>query len=318
MSRPEKIGLDYFNIDTDFFADRKIKRLIHKYKSDSISLYLCLLCDIYNDKGYYIELDEDLIFDLQDRLKIDENLIKNIIVYCIDLGLFNKELYNKYSILTSLSIQERFSKIVYNLRRLTKIAEKYNILVTSEETPITSEETPKKTTFSTQKKRKEIKGKEIKDSLSSKSELSLAQTDRILEIFLFKKMINPIQEIQTFIDHYARTGWIDKNGNKIKDLFAAARSWDQNKPGTGYKLPENISKQWQSTWKMFHQQIQNFEISRIFLHLEPINIVENILKIRINPEIDVKLFEETYRSEYNTAIKANFKIKGVEYSIHKN
>lgn len=62
MARPLKEGLDYFPLNVDFFSSIKVRRLSKACGSTSQSILICLLCNIYQDKGYYIEWNKDLPF----------------------------------------------------------------------------------------------------------------------------------------------------------------------------------------------------------------------------------------------------------------
>jgi hypothetical protein len=64
MSRPLKKGIDYFSMDVTIFSDRKIRRVIHSCGAASIAIILKLWCSIYDEKGYYISVDDDYIFDI--------------------------------------------------------------------------------------------------------------------------------------------------------------------------------------------------------------------------------------------------------------
>lgn len=54
MARPKKQGIDYFPLDVNFFSDVKIRKIARACGSQSTSILICLLCNIYKDNGYYI------------------------------------------------------------------------------------------------------------------------------------------------------------------------------------------------------------------------------------------------------------------------
>ena len=167
MARPTKQGLDYFPFDVDFFQDLKIRKIIRSHGSSSPSILMCVLCLIYKENGYYIKWDEDTSFVVSEILNCEEKTVSNIIEKAIDVGFFNKDLYDKYTILTSNAIQKRFLLITKSAKlKRGDIDKKYNLnLINSEETPINSEETPINSEESTQSKIKENKRKENKDKL---------------------------------------------------------------------------------------------------------------------------------------------------------
>lgn len=158
MARPNKIGLDYYNTDTNKYQDIKIKRLKHAFGANGIAVYDYVLCEIYRVKGCFIMWDENTAFDVADYFGMKETLVNEIIIYCGYVGLFDKELLTGGRVLTSLSIQSRFSKICKDANRkdwLIPDEMKLPRLLTK----LTEEETKLSDQLSTQRKVKEIETK---------------------------------------------------------------------------------------------------------------------------------------------------------------
>lgn len=130
--RNVKRGLMYFRLDCDLFQDRKLKRLMRRWQNDGLAVYLALLCEIYRDKGYYIVADKDLIADIADTCLLDDDRTSNIFRDCIELGLFDRQLYEHSELLTSRGIQARYLDIMAVLRRKAGIDAEYS-LISSEE-----------------------------------------------------------------------------------------------------------------------------------------------------------------------------------------
>lgn len=176
MARPTKKGFDYFSLDVSFHRDIKIRKLLRRKGGEAITVYIILLCFIY-ENGYYLSWDDDLPFILSEDTGLEEDRIIDIIQYCIEVGLFNKELFEKDRILTSHSIQERYKSACFITKRVLPHDSPYQLipfvqqpvsakkassddepmLVFSEETPVSSEETPVSSEFSTQRKEKKNK-----------------------------------------------------------------------------------------------------------------------------------------------------------------
>ncbi|MFK2360739.1 DUF4373 domain-containing protein [Bacteroides fragilis] len=72
----------------------------------------CLLCNIYRDKGYYIEWDEDLPFVVADTIGTTEGAVEEVVKKAVQVGFFDKSLFDQYRILTSNGIQNRFKSAV--------------------------------------------------------------------------------------------------------------------------------------------------------------------------------------------------------------
>lgn len=161
MGRKRKVGLEYFPMDVDMFQDIKIRKLIRRQGGKAVTVYTLLLCFIYKS-GYYIGGDEELPFIISEQTGFDEAYIQEVIKSCFSLGLFNREMYEAHTIITSASIQYRYKKICADCKRVCRIDE-YNLIsseekgITSEEMQISSEETRINSEKSAQSKVKESK-----------------------------------------------------------------------------------------------------------------------------------------------------------------
>lgn len=111
MARPLKKGLGYFPLDTNMLSDRKIQRLVHRYGCKGICTYLTVLCEIYGERGYYIPYNDDFCFDIAFTLGLGEEEVKGIILYCVEVRLFDSELLECRQVLSSAGIQRRFREI---------------------------------------------------------------------------------------------------------------------------------------------------------------------------------------------------------------
>ena len=155
MPRPSRKGLDYFPLDTTILNDIKVRRIKRQFGADAFLLYISLLCDIYSN-GYYIEATDDYLFDQGEKLGIAENKVLEILLACVKIGLFNNELFMENRILTSKSIQERFS-LATKKRADNQVVEYKCGFVSAPETPVSVSETPSKQGLSTQSKVKNSK-----------------------------------------------------------------------------------------------------------------------------------------------------------------
>lgn len=122
MARVSKQGLDYFPMDIDIFNDLKIRKLIKYQGGKAISVYALLLCNIYKN-GYYMEWDKEIPFICSELTGFDEVYISEVIKSCMTLRLFSKELFDKHGVLTSKGIQERYSRICQQCRRVCNITD---------------------------------------------------------------------------------------------------------------------------------------------------------------------------------------------------
>lgn len=181
MARPKKQGLDYFTNDVNFYQDIKIRKLIRYKGIQAVPVYHYLLCQIYAS-GYYLEWDEEIPFVVFEATGIEEVTVKDIINYCISIGLFDKTMYDDNKVLTSHGIQERFFAVCAAAKRRLSGDMPYLLVdgkgneVISEKTRVISEETivfPEETDDDSEKtpinsaKSTQSKVKKRKDNLDS-------------------------------------------------------------------------------------------------------------------------------------------------------
>ncbi len=182
MARKIKQGLDYFPFDVTFFNDLKIRKLIKYQGGKSLSVYTCLLCNIYKN-GYYIQWDDELPFIISEVTGYEEAYITEVIKSCLRIDLLHNDTYKEFGILTSVGIQNRYEFICKQAKRKSEIKQ-FN-LINSEETPINSEETNINSELSainsgksTQRKEKEIKEK--KSIVNETEKFPATTTQKIL------------------------------------------------------------------------------------------------------------------------------------------
>lgn len=109
MSRPQKKGIDYYSMDATFLSDRKIRRILRKCGYESAAILVSLLGFIYRGEGYYVVVDDELFYDIEEELKgVPDDKIKEVIQCAVDCNLFDEKFYNSDNILTSAGIQRRY------------------------------------------------------------------------------------------------------------------------------------------------------------------------------------------------------------------
>ena len=183
-----KIGLNYYNVDTDRYQDIKIKRLKKDFGCSGIAVFDYILCEIYRVKGCFIAWDESTVFDVAEYFGIKESLVNEIVNYCCVVGLFNRELLTNGRILTSLAIQKRYLEACLKAKRSNieipknfKIPEESNIV--PEECEIIPEESP--ITPQVCRVVKESKGKEskVEENADFLSKIIVAFQESYFDVF---------------------------------------------------------------------------------------------------------------------------------------
>ncbi|WP_295249675.1 conserved phage C-terminal domain-containing protein [Veillonella sp.] len=118
MARPLKNGLDYYPLNVDFFSDIKVRRLLKAGGSQSISIIIALLGNIYRDEGYYMRWDNDMPFLIADLVGVTEGAVMETVNKAVLIGFFHAGLFERYKILTSKGIQARYLEAVSRRRQV--------------------------------------------------------------------------------------------------------------------------------------------------------------------------------------------------------
>lgn len=129
MARPHKKGLSYFNLDVDFFEDEKIQFVSIRCGNLGELITIKLLTKIYRN-GYYLKWgdDECALFSKKAGDDITKNLVEETVDELIKRGFFNKEIFDKYKVLTSKAIQSRFLKATHRRKQQSKTIKKQLML----------------------------------------------------------------------------------------------------------------------------------------------------------------------------------------------
>lgn len=110
MARPNKMGLDYFPFDVDFFNDEKIVAISGEFGIKGEIVVIKLLCAIYRN-GYFILWNDLLKFKLlRDLPGVSSELLDSIMNRLVLWGFFDKDLFDSMGVLTSAGIQSDISK----------------------------------------------------------------------------------------------------------------------------------------------------------------------------------------------------------------
>ena len=120
MARPIKEGLDYFSLDCKL--DDKIYMIEVELGLEGFALFIKLLMKIYGE-SYYTEWTERKakIFSRQNNIDIEK--VNKLIEICLGEGIFNQDIYKKYSILTSNGIQKRYFHSIKDRKEIVVIKE---------------------------------------------------------------------------------------------------------------------------------------------------------------------------------------------------
>lgn len=165
MARPSKVELDYFPLDCRL--NDKMKLIEAEFGLDGFAVIIKLFQKIYGGKGYYCEINEEVVLLFAREINAGGNIVSEVIEGAIRRGIFDANMRNKYGILTSERIQETYFEAVAR-RDCVAVENKYLLIshtllpknvvingVNVDRNPINVNDNP-------QKKRKEKKRNEMK------------------------------------------------------------------------------------------------------------------------------------------------------------
>ena len=191
-----KSGLTYYNVDTDRYQDKRIKKLKKNNGCVGLAVYDYIVCECYRVNGWGMEYDEDVVFDIADYLNIKEIMVTEVVRYCAFVGLFDEGLLG-CGIITSEDIQLRYLEICKRSKRVTaSIPQEYRLyhedlqkttedaVKTTEDLQKTTEDAVKTTEDATQNKIKENKIKENKRVCDNAHTCEDTQEDSIFSKFI--------------------------------------------------------------------------------------------------------------------------------------
>lgn len=158
-------GINYFPLNVHL--DDKFELIEAEFGLKGFAIVVKLFQKIYGQQGYYCEWTEDVALLFGKNVGLGGDAVSEIVRATIKRGIFDSELYDKYQILTSRGIQERYFEAVSRRKEvevrkeylLIKVDQIYkNVRILNENVNISS----KNVNISEQKKVEESKVKEKK------------------------------------------------------------------------------------------------------------------------------------------------------------
>lgn len=137
MSGKPKKRIDYAGWSVDIFSnDVKIDKLLdaHGWAGFGIYFYLCQMA--FGSEGYYYEWCYDLCASTARKMGggVGAGTVKETVGYCLQIGLFDKGLFDRWGVLTSRGIQKSYLVVLKSKNRKgTEIYKEFWLLDTKNE-----------------------------------------------------------------------------------------------------------------------------------------------------------------------------------------
>ena len=95
--------------------------IISKYGLEGYAIINLIIHKIYDDEGYFCRWDEDSSFVFARYYGVKVDFVLSVVDEAISRGIFSKELYEKYKILSSEDIQKNFFEATKRRRHLVLV-----------------------------------------------------------------------------------------------------------------------------------------------------------------------------------------------------
>lgn len=228
MAGKPKRSIDFAGWRTDIFEnDTKIDELIEAQGWIGFSIYFYLCQKAYASDGYFYQWSYTNSATTARRMGggIGSETIRQVVGLCLQIGLFDKRLFDREGILTSRGIQRRY--IVAIQKRSFKEVEEKLWLLNEEESegvivvPENSDSLPENAyslpKYATkERKEKESKVKESKGEGAAEPLTSSPALEQLVYDYG-----------QEAVDKYVRRveNWYAEKGRKLTDLYSKVREW---------------------------------------------------------------------------------------------
>lgn len=258
----KKSGLDWFPFETHL--DDRFAFIEAEFGLKGFAVVVKLLQKIYQEQGYYCEWTNrvGLLFGIREcGLPAGDKSVLEIVSASIREGIFDKEKYEKYSILTSEKIQERYFDAV-SRRVQVEVKEEYLLIKHAQKSKDVNRNQEnvsrnKKTADKNEQIRKDNKREDniIKDNIKAEyippiipltgeyipqggedaEAVEKAEVKRkrftppgVEEVQAYCQERNNGIDAQSFCDFYESKGWVIGK-SPMKDWRAAVRTWERGR-----------------------------------------------------------------------------------------
>lgn len=234
-----KSGIPYFPLDCQL--DEKFELIEAEFGLTGFAVVVKLYQRIYGQQGYYCEYTNEVALLFAKSVGLGGKVVSEIVSASIKRGIFDKKLFEKYEILTSKGIQERYFEAV-SRRKSFKVKSEYllldcaqipkNVDISSENVYISNENVY----ISKQSKEEKSRVKESKEEYAppqaahAHAKLQKHQYGEFKNVLLtddeYSKLSADYQnsaELVTFLDEY-----IEMKGYKAKSHYLAIKKWVVN------------------------------------------------------------------------------------------
>jgi len=198
LARPLKDGVDYFPFDVAL--DEKFDLIEAEFGLTGFAVVVKLYQRVYA-RGYYCEWTNEVALLFGKSIGLGGNAVSEIVSAAVKRGIFDKDKFDKYQILTSHGIQSRYFEAV-SRRKCVNVNRAYLLIDVSKIIPIARISwvndcnNPENERDNPQSKGKESKGKKSRVDRMSGAASALPDRRLFISIVLNDKSEYPVYQDQ--------------------------------------------------------------------------------------------------------------------------
>lgn len=231
MARKPKRSIDFAGWRTDIFEnDTKIDELIEAQGWIGFAIYFYLCQKAYASDGYFYRWSYANAATTARRMGggIGSETIRQVVGLCLQIGLFDKRLFDRESILTSkgiqrhymIAIQKRAFKEVEEKLWLLNEEESESVIVVPENgdsLPKNGDSLPENTTKESKVKESKVKERKVEETASPDGSASTpSNLENLIYDYGQENVDNYIQRVRS---------WYADKGKAPSDLEGTVRKW---------------------------------------------------------------------------------------------
>lgn len=234
MAGKPKRSIDFAGWRTDIFEnDTKIDELIEAQGWIGFSIYFYLCQKAYASDGYFYRWSYTNAATTARRMGggIGSETIRQVVALCLQIGLFDKRLFDREGVLTSrgiqrhymIAIQKRAFKEVEEKLWLLNEEESESVIVVPENAnslPENGDSLPENTTKESKVKKSKVKERKEKETAAPVGSAPSPSHQQDLDKLVYDYG-------QAKVDEYVRRvqSWYADKGKPGGDLYAVVRKW---------------------------------------------------------------------------------------------
>lgn len=250
--RPPKKHIDYAGWATNIFDnDQKIDKLLDAQGWIGFGVYFFLCQRAYGSEGYFYRWGYDDCATTARKMGggIGSGTVRETVGYCLQIGLFDKGLFDRWGILTSRGIQRRYWAVISD-KDVKKVTAEYWLLQKEEckgllIAPLNNDLSVDNSNFTAGNSNFEIGNADFAP-LKKRKEKESKENKNIKDTDVSKKFMPPsVDEVKAycnernnginaeqFVNFYESKGWM-VGKNKMKNWKAAVGTWEQKRKADG-------------------------------------------------------------------------------------